>query len=173
MKALFLEIAMLKMRRNLLLYVKTLALYGALLALLPCPSVNKGQGQEGVIDHKIVQALSVKQTPTTHANRPFYDYSRMISLIEQCRQIKKEFYHLTSQPSSIDLIMAQNIITELKKERFSLLDHINENKTFFNQRIPVKRKKALRYYTQIISKYIVLLKAITQKQQTINQKQTL
>ena len=155
---------MLKVRRNILLYLKTLILYVALLALLPCPTINKDPDQEGELDLSI-KSISTKTTPLVPVGKPNYDYSRMISLIEQCRQIKKEFYNSSFQPSNIDTIMTENIITELKKERFALLDHINDNKIFFQNRIPTKKRKALRYYSQILVKYIILLKAITQKQQ--------
>jgi hypothetical protein len=161
---------MLKVRRNILLYIKTLFLYGALLALLPCPTINNDKEQEGMVDQSVIKAISIKTSPLVPVGRPSYDYSRMISLIEQCRQIKKEFYNTSFLPSNIDTIMTQNIITELKKERFALLDHINDNKTFFQNRIPTKKRKALRYYSQILGKYIVLLKAITQKQQTLDHK---
>ena len=154
------EVKMIK--RNVLVYIKTIVFCGVFLALIPFPGVNKNPEHESG-NGQVVAISNINNRPFAQLDKPVYDYSKMLSLIEQCRQIRNDFYDPTFVPTKIDFTMTNNLLKQLISERYTLRDYVEEIKTDHNMKkqfFSLRKYRALRYYNQILSMYIKGLRTI-------------
>jgi len=79
-------------RNNLMFYLKTLAFYGLVIALLYCPAMQYDQRyDESVVKGVASVAAGIQENVSIVSENPSYPYARIMNLIEQCRAIESEF----------------------------------------------------------------------------------
>ena len=106
-------------RNNLMFYLKTLALYGLVIALLYCPAMRHDQRyDESLVKGVASVASGIQGGASVVSEKPSYPYARIMNLIEQCRAIESEFRLgvVDFSPSHEDKVtMVQNIFDRAMK----------------------------------------------------------
>jgi|SaaInlLV_10m_DNA_2_1039722.scaffolds.fasta_scaffold22715_1 hypothetical protein len=152
-------VKMVKIRSNILSYLKIIAIIGILIAFIPFPNSNNSKEQDSGANDTIAIS-NLTSHPFSNQNKPIYDYSQMLNLIEQCRQIRNDFHNAKFKPNKIDIKMINSIIAELKYERSAIRDHIDALQIYYNRSIPAKKARALRYYKYTLKAHIKVLNNI-------------
>lgn len=133
-------------KTNFLFYLKTLVIYGVLIALLHCPSMQNEhkydersvdsvvQNLGGVVTEVGVGAASSQESQNPSVSKSVYPYARLMNLIEQCRSIESEFRvdtvdFATHQEERRGLVKAlyeksEKVVQKLKEEKSRFAQHV-------------------------------------------------
>ena len=176
------------LKHNSLFYVKTLAIYGVLLALVHCPSMRD---EHNNLIQEIKNSSAVQVIESTS---PGYPYAKMMNLIEQCRSLESQFHRDTVsfnfQECDVVAIKrlsasAGKVLEKMRKERGNFSDYISEMRYqtsdqarpryqvsrtrrsyLTNVGLAIRkerRQKATRYTTQVLNEYIGRMDDMTQR----------
>ncbi len=87
-----------------------------------------------------------------------YDFGRMLSLIEQSRELKAAFYEqyqgFPSKKKIIDVKYARELLSELYREKVRIERYIQAVKIQFKGQLTPKKARTLLYYQKVIYKCI-------------------
>jgi len=128
-------------KSNFIFYIKTLVVYGVLIALLHCPSMQYEQKyDEHSVDSVaenldgVVTQIGVEADSSNVPAKLVYPYARMMNLIEQCRSIESEFRIDTvgfehHEEEKVGLIKAlfdrsARVAQKLKEEKVRFSDYL-------------------------------------------------
>jgi len=126
------------LKHNSLFYVKTLAIYGVLLALVHCPSMREEHsnvGLEAIDSPDLVSEIKKGSSKALSLTTPGYPYAKMMNLIEQCRSLEAQFHRDTVSFNfqECDIISikrlssdAGKVLEKMRKERGNFSDYISE-----------------------------------------------
>ncbi|MCK4517361.1 hypothetical protein KAT92_01165, partial [Candidatus Babeliales bacterium] len=126
------------LKHNSLFYVKTLAIYGVLLALVHCPSMREESnnvGLDAIDSPDLVSEIKKGTSKVLSLTAPGYPYAKMMNLIEQCRSLETQFHRDTVsfnfQECDVKAIKrlsvsASKVLEKMRKERGNFSDYISE-----------------------------------------------
>jgi DNA polymerase elongation subunit (family B) len=113
------------------------------------------------------QLVGVPEESTLEGSLRPYDYTRMLTIIEQAQKIKHMFNAQFDEDHKklldrryLDLKFIQSVLSDLYRERMRLGKHMNEIKIRNNSTLPYKKLRTLRYYQKTIEEYAQNLEEI-------------
>ena len=168
-RRLLLEVAIMKiMQRKFLPYLKMVLLYGAILTVIYCPSIQHDSINHnfkfGVVEEKVPN-ISYNNNNNNHC--PSYEFNNMLILFSRCRELERQFFIGTSffVKSKDNAVQVMELLKQLKEERCVFFDHIRKFNTYNRENKIFLRKELsrLRYHSRIIDRFIKRLNFINQR----------
>lgn len=175
---------------NAVFYMKNLALYGVLLAVLHCPSMQYEQNdtkyQFDLNESDMLQVVG--KAYGEGFGEATYNYAKMMSLVQKCRRIEENF-RLNAEAFVHDkgrIVAIKKVLTKLNQERERFADYAiklagerdiqsfkNGKKSrkslrylceqYTSKKKPYRQERAVRYYLQVILESIETLESIIQR----------
>ena len=96
------------------------------------------------------------------SSEPYFNFQVLLSLIEKCRVIEKNFYSNTNKfinnPDNFKLL--KDMLLELKLEKGFYRKYMKQTQKYHRQSISFKKRDSLKYYFRVLEDNIDMIKKL-------------